>query len=39
VASGRLKASYEQASDGTYSPVGGWPALPNPFRTQVKPAS
>lgn len=39
VASGRLKASYEQASDGTYSPVGGWPAMPNPFRTQVKPAS
>ena len=39
VASGRLKASYDQASDGTYSPVGGWPAMPNPFRTQVKPAS
>jgi cysteine desulfurase / selenocysteine lyase len=39
VAGGRLKASYEQASDGTYSPVGGWPAMPNPFRTLVKPAS
>jgi selenocysteine lyase/cysteine desulfurase len=39
VASGRLTANYEQASDGTFSPVGGWPAIPNPLRTLVKPES
>src|SRR5467141_797876 len=26
VARGNLKASYEQSIDGTFSPVGGWPA-------------
>jgi cysteine desulfurase/selenocysteine lyase len=39
VARGQLKAGYEQASDGTFAPVGGWPAIPNPLRTLVKPAS
>jgi cysteine desulfurase / selenocysteine lyase len=39
VARGRLRASYEQAIDGTFSPVGGWPAIPNPLRSLVKPAS
>jgi selenocysteine lyase/cysteine desulfurase len=39
VARGELRASYEQAVDGTFSPVGGWPAIPNPLRTLVKPAS
>ena len=27
VASGRVKASYEQAADGTFAPAGGWPRL------------
>src|ERR1700674_202089 len=39
VARGELRASYEQASDGTFSPVGGWPAIPNPLQTLVRPAS
>jgi selenocysteine lyase/cysteine desulfurase len=39
VARGELQASYEQASDGTFSPVGGWPAISNPLRTLGKPAS
>jgi selenocysteine lyase/cysteine desulfurase len=39
VARGQLKASYEQSIDGTFSPVGGWPAIPNPLRSLVKPAS
>ncbi|HMH56928.1 MAG TPA: hypothetical protein VK535_11765, partial [Gemmatimonadales bacterium] len=32
VAGGELKASYEQSADGTFSPVGGWPAIENPLR-------
>jgi selenocysteine lyase/cysteine desulfurase len=32
VAQGQLKATYEQSSDGTFSPVGGWPAIENPLR-------
>jgi selenocysteine lyase/cysteine desulfurase len=39
VARGQLQARYEQASDGTFSPVGGWPAIPDPLRTLAKPAS
>lgn len=27
VASGRIKATYEQAADGTFAPAGGWPRL------------
>jgi selenocysteine lyase/cysteine desulfurase len=38
VARGQLKATYEQAIDGTFAPSGGWPAIPNPLRTLVKPA-
>ncbi len=37
VARGQLSASYEQASDGTFSPTGGWPAIPTELRTLVKP--
>ena len=37
VARGQLKTTYEQAIDGTFAPSGGWPAIPNPFRTLVKP--
>jgi cysteine desulfurase / selenocysteine lyase len=36
VARGRLKATYEQAADGTFSPAGGWPRIPSPIRTLVK---
>jgi hypothetical protein len=32
VARGQLKARYEQSIDGTFSPVGGWPAIDNPLR-------
>jgi cysteine desulfurase / selenocysteine lyase len=35
VARGRLKSTYEQAADGTYSPAGGWPRMPNPLSTLV----
>jgi selenocysteine lyase/cysteine desulfurase len=38
VARGELSTTYEQASDGTFSPKGGWPAIPAPLRTLVKPA-
>ena len=37
VALGDLSASYEQASDGTFSPTGGWPAIPTEMRSLVKP--
>lgn len=36
VARGRIKASYEQAADGTYAPAGGWPRIPNPLQALVK---
>jgi cysteine desulfurase / selenocysteine lyase len=36
IARGRLKATYEQAADGTFSPAGGWPRIPNPMKTLVK---
>jgi selenocysteine lyase/cysteine desulfurase len=39
IASGRSTAGYEQAIDGTFSPVGGWPVIANPLRTLVKPGS
>jgi cysteine desulfurase / selenocysteine lyase len=28
VARGQLRATYEQATDGTFAPTGGWPLLP-----------
>lgn len=31
VAHGRMKASYEQAADGTYAPAGGWPRISSPL--------
>jgi selenocysteine lyase/cysteine desulfurase len=36
VARGRLKATYEQAADGTFSPAGGWPRIASPMKTLVK---
>lgn len=39
VAGGQLKASYEQAADGTFSPLGGWPAIENPLSKLLTPAS
>ena len=36
VARGRIKASYEQAADGTYAPSGGWPRIPSPLHAVVK---
>jgi Selenocysteine lyase len=36
VASGQLKTRYEQASDGTFAPAGGWPAIPNPLPSLAK---
>jgi selenocysteine lyase/cysteine desulfurase len=38
IARGQLKATYEQAADGTFSPAGGWPRLPSPLKTLVNPA-
>jgi selenocysteine lyase/cysteine desulfurase len=37
IAKGKLKATYEQAADGTFSPAGGWPRMPSPLKTLVKP--
>jgi selenocysteine lyase/cysteine desulfurase len=37
IAKGKLKATYEQAADGTFSPAGGWPRIPSPLKTLVKP--
>lgn len=31
IARGRIKATYEQAADGTYAPSGGWPRIPSPL--------
>lgn len=36
IAQGRLKATYEQAADGTFSPAGGWPRIPSPLKTLVR---
>jgi selenocysteine lyase/cysteine desulfurase len=36
VAGGQLKTRYEQASDGTFAPEGGWPAIPNPLPSLAK---
>jgi cysteine desulfurase/selenocysteine lyase len=35
VARGDLKATYEQADDGTFAPTGGWPAIANPLKALV----
>jgi selenocysteine lyase/cysteine desulfurase len=34
IARGKLKATYEQATDGTFSPAGGWPRIPSPNFTR-----
>jgi hypothetical protein len=39
IARGRLKATYEQSADGTFSPAGGWPRIPSPLTTLAKPRS
>jgi len=36
IARGRIRATYEQAADGTYAPAGGWPRIPSPLRAVVK---
>ena len=36
VARGRIKATYEQAADGTYAPAGGWPRIQTPLHAIVK---
>ena len=36
IARGRIKATYEQAADGTYAPSGGWPRIPSPLHATVK---
>ena len=36
VARGRIRATYEQAADGTYSPSGGWPRIPTSLHAAVK---
>jgi cysteine desulfurase / selenocysteine lyase len=36
IARGRLKSTYEQAADGTFSPAGGWPRIASPLKTLVK---
>ena len=36
IARGRLKSTYEQADDGTFSPAGGWPRIPSPLKSLVK---
>jgi selenocysteine lyase/cysteine desulfurase len=35
IARGRIKATYEQAVDGTFSPAGGWPRIASPLHTLV----
>jgi cysteine desulfurase / selenocysteine lyase len=36
IARRRIKASYEQAADGTYAPSGGWPRIAGPLHAVVK---
>jgi selenocysteine lyase/cysteine desulfurase len=36
IARGRLKATYEQAADGTFTPAGGWPRIQSPLKMLVK---
>ena len=35
IARGRIKAKYEQAADGTFSPAGGWPHIASPLHTLI----
>jgi len=36
IARGRIKATYEQAADGTYAPAGGWPRIESPLRATLR---
>jgi cysteine desulfurase/selenocysteine lyase len=36
IARGRIKATYEQAADGTYAPSGGWPRIPSPLHAAIR---
>jgi cysteine desulfurase/selenocysteine lyase len=36
VARGRIKATYEQAADGTFAPSGGWPRIPSPLHAAAR---
>ncbi len=36
VARGKIKATYEQAADGTYAPAGGWPRVPSLLHAFMK---
>jgi len=36
IARGRIKASYEQAADGTFSPSGGWPRIESPLVSAIR---
>ena len=38
VARGRIRATYEQAADGTFAPAGGWPRIDSPLRAQARTA-
>ena len=35
IARGRIKSTYEQAVDGTFSPAGGWPRIASPLHRLV----
>ena len=36
IARGRVKATYEQAADGTYAPAGGWPRIESPLHAALR---
>ena len=36
IARGRIKASYEQAADGTFAPSGGWPRIESPLISAIR---
>jgi len=36
IARGRVKATYEQATDGTYEPSGGWPPIASPLHAGAR---
>jgi selenocysteine lyase/cysteine desulfurase len=36
IARGRIKATYEQAADGTYAPAGGWPRIDSPLHAVLR---
>ena len=36
IAAGKIRASYQQAADGTFAPAGGWDPIPNPLQPVMK---